>query len=215
MARDWFDKHLEEFVRPYLKKVPDVDKKEGYVKEWGPKHVIALLATWKEAKKKSSGRHVLLAGRDVFLFELLARLEDYPTTFRPDISCNVAQSGLVKEDYTQCYLLDTGFKGTVPKALGISNYSLIKADNYRLTPKEYSEFVAAHQVFPRAKGHSTLVTLAGKLEYVYKYWTQGYAYKHRGKIEQQLSEKEYFSYACRTHRHIVDLLKKTKGSPCS
>lgn len=158
---DWLDEHLETFVRPFLRTIPNPDPKDHWVVAFKATHIKALVNVWAEAKKRSKGRQILLAGRDVYLFEVLARLEGYPTIFRPDISRDTAKH--VKENYKECYLLDTGFQGSVPKALGMEHYDLI---SFSGGDKEL------HQVFPNSSGEP-YYSLSSHLEGVCKYWSPG------------------------------------------
>lgn len=197
-GHDWLEHHLETFVRPNLKKIPVVTRvamNDFPLNQWKPVHLKALHATWKEAKKKAKSRQILLAGRDVYLFEVLARLEGFPTIFRPDISGPVAKAKIVKEDYTQCYLLDTGYAGTVPKALGIENFGLISCGG------SYNKEQVKHQIFPKA------LALAGILEGVSKYWTQaGLRYHVDPKacvIIQTLSDDPVFTKAAIMTQYVA------------
>lgn len=145
MISTWLDQHIEEWIKPKIGKVPVIKDSSWYIMQWQKADILALQAVWKEGKKLANGRKILLAGRDVWLLEMLARIEGFPTIFRPDISSYTKSH--VKEDYRDCYLLDTGFRGTVPKALGIENFGLIKYN-----PEEYYGWYSYnHQVFPRAK----------------------------------------------------------------
>lgn len=155
MSASWLEEHLETFVRPHLKFIPKIEtdpKRDYHIRRWSPVTLKALKAVWEEAKRRSQGRQILLAGRDVWQFEVLARIEDTPTIFRPDISGTVARWSprVVKEDYSECYLLDTGYKGSVPLALGIPNFDLIHVSPGLYAEKELRDRRAGHQVFPHA-----------------------------------------------------------------
>lgn len=231
MSASWLDKHLETFVRPYLGHIPLIDPNNHCVQYLHPKALTCLLSVWKEAKKLAGSRQMLLAGRDVWLFEVLARLEDFPTIFRSDISSIVAPH--VKEDYTACYLLDTGYHGSVPKAMKIESYGLIKLTSDSPTEKK------KHQVFPRMRliryhpqtgvpiggPQNNLENLAGNLECMYKYWTQGsilplidnYVYGPwpEPKIVQTLSSKAEFAVAAMTTRLVANHWKEVDKRKCA
>lgn len=171
----WLDQHIEEFIKPHLGEVPEPDPKVcGYVKSFDKKHLSALQAVWKEAKKRSRGRQILLAGRDVWLFEVLARMEDYYTVFRSDISSISCVHKSLKGIYTDHFLLDTGNRGTVPMNLGMKHWVLIYCSgpatgNY--DPKTHAVYMKEHQVFPH-KCRGPVYNLYSHLEGVQKYWNQ-------------------------------------------
>src|SRR3990167_2020477 len=160
----WLDEHLETFVRPYLGEVPNVDKQHVWVKTFSPKLLAGMLAIWNRTKVLAKGRTILLPGRDVYLFEVIARMQgDYPTIFRPDISSSVAP--YVVEDYKETFVLDTGYKGSVPKAMGIPNWVLIRYD-FGGRPVD---LVKQYQVFPTIK-RGAMMSLSSFLEGCPKYW---------------------------------------------
>lgn len=198
MASTWLEEHLETFVRPYLGHIPKVDPKDWNIQNWTPLRIRALRAIWNQAKVRSGGRPIILAGRDVFLIEVLARLENYPTTFRSDISSPTV--GLVKEDYSKYYCLDTGFRGSIPKALKCEAWDLISC---------YSE--KTHQVFPRAKVYGHTTNVAGALETVSKYWTRARPNnyeipKERQTIVQTLNLPAEFARAGIITIHVVNTI---------
>ena len=164
----WLDQHLEEFVRPQLGYIPDVDPANEWIRKFNRNALIALNRIWRQTKVLAAGRTILLPGRDVFLFEVLARmLDDYPTIFRPDISSAVAP--YVAEDYTKTFVLDTGYKGSIPKAMSIPNWALVC---YNYASKDNLEHKAKRQVFPKTRS-GTYTTLSSYLEGCPKYWTRG------------------------------------------
>jgi hypothetical protein len=198
MLSTWLDQHAETFVRPKLGFIPNVDTKDYNIIQLGSRRLDQLKNVWEAAKKKAGGRMILLPGRDVFLFEVLARMEEFPTIFRPDISTLV--SPYVKEDYTDCYLLDTGYKGTIAKDLKIQNYGLIEFSIYSQKPEELKANKAKYQVMESQDG------LAGVLEGTPKYWQRGYW--HGGRIIQKISDVGIFSIAAQATFHVG---KKTIG----
>ena len=161
MVSRWLDMHLETFVRPQLGFVPNM-KQPRKVKAdpslWTPRHCKAIWGVWVEAKRRAKlcNKPILLAGRDVWFLEVMARIDDYPTVFRPEISSSVAtyygEMRLKKtcpekfRQFEEFYLIDTGFQGSVPKNLGIKDFHLIRWNSIRQTPKD----LVAHQLFPYA-----------------------------------------------------------------
>jgi len=126
VSSKWLDQHLEEFVRPILGSLPteaSIHPDIYPINQFDDGMLRCLLACWREGKRLAQGRQIFLAGRDVWLFEVLARLEGFPTIFRADISSMTKD--YVTEDYTNCHLLDTGYAGSVPRALKIKNFHLV------------------------------------------------------------------------------------------
>lgn len=169
MALKWIDQHLEEFVRPHLKTVPADDPGNKWISEWDQPRILALINIWVQAKRRSEGRPILLAGRDVFQLEILARLEDCPTLLLPEISSRVARSGVIpKGTFDDHYLIDTGYSGSVPKGLGMTHWDLIKYSG-----ESDADLRALHQVFPKMGWDDDICMTAGALERAPKYWEQG------------------------------------------
>lgn len=229
----WLDKHLEEWVRPKVGFIPAIIPDAWYLQSWKRVHTLALQGVWKEGKKLAKDRTILLAGRDVWCLEILARIEEFPTIFRPDISSTTCHH--VKEDYSKCYLLDTGFSGSVPKAMKIPNFGLVKYN-----PKEYYGWYSLtdHQIFPRAKRADPIVgpvkqemanmmknglipangplglrgfngvvlELASLMESCPKYWVQGYS--SCGRIIQTLESREQMIEAARFTMYVIKTMKK-------
>lgn len=190
----WLDYHLESFVRPYLGYIPNIDPVVYGIKCYTSEVLDCLLVCWNEAKRRGEGFPMLLAGRDTWEFEVLARLENYPTTFRPDISSHSIDC--VKDDYTGYYLVDSGNKGTIPRKLGITHYDLVYCS---LNQPEWGQ----HCFFPHfmePKGdqyygvRKHFSSLYGALEGSSKYWSQAEVGKD-GKPEQHLMVPEYFANA--------------------
>lgn len=192
--REWLDEHLETFVRPNLGSIPDINRTRMADKGWTEKRISALHAIWTQCKRLAEGRPILLPGRDVWLLEVLARMEGFPTTFRKDISSCVAKSGLLKEDFSHFHAFDTGYSGSVPKALKCEHWHLMtwsgmgpKPEDPKIknkTQKRLEQYrsLEAHMIFPyvqRGKYNnsgiyisspSPLVHIAGALEGSMKYW---------------------------------------------
>jgi len=176
----WLAEHLETFVKPVLGYVPT--QPTGYTRFFSPQEMSVIKNMWRSAKcaARDLNKPILLAGRDVFVFEILARREGYPTTFRPDISRLTVKH--VAEDYTNYFLFDTGFMGSISKGLGIEHYTMAssnRAGNLGLDSFSYLRRKRTHsiitedvlQVFPRLKGARSL---ALKIERTPKYWKTAY-----------------------------------------
>src|SRR4051812_14149775 len=112
----WIDQHLEEFVKPHLGGIPSLKIQERHYLNYYDDEVFLgfLVKAWEEVKKRAEGRKIILAGRDVFLFEVLAQTEGFKdTTFRSEISGKVARAKIISQDlYKDFYLIDTGYKGS-------------------------------------------------------------------------------------------------------
>lgn len=187
MLSTWLDEHLETFVRPNLGRIPNIDLKDYDLIEFTPQRIRALVAFWDQAKKRCGDKPMLLAGRDVYLLEVIAHMEGYPTTFRSDISALTASH--VVEDYTKHYLVDTGYKGSVPIALKMEHWDLMRYYPIIKRPPElkptehwgmqnpiykaqHDAELERHQLFPRARlrESSPICYIPGLLERCSKYW---------------------------------------------
>ena len=232
----FLEQHLEEFVRPNLGHIPNIDPTIQGPNLWTPKMITCLEAVWKQAKRRANGRKILLAGRDTWEFEILARIEGVPTDFRPDISTSVAVTGLtyfpngggydfdrkgkphplIKEDYSEHYLLDSGYKGTIPKSLGVKNWDMVRLSLGSLVSAsrdKQQEVLDQHQVFPLAyrgtrnklgqivssNKQSPVYNLVSSLEGSPKYWTSGTHNLDKTQIVQKLAlDKQYMEYPSKT-----------------
>ena len=190
----WLKQHLEEFVEPRLAKF-----KEEYDKElidyafkstskpyFTSEEMTLIKNAWRSVKRQAQGRTILLAGRDVFVFEVLARREGIPTRFMPECSrASVRSIKLSEEEKETFHLFDTGFMGSIPKALEIGHFSLLSfhENNYltKFNPRE--SLTNAIQVFPRLSGSRGL---ALKIERTPKYWRTAHVVD--GQIVQEYSE---------------------------
>lgn len=214
----WLDEHLETFVRPQLRCIPAVNQDDIWIKTFKLKTVSGMIALWNRTKVLAKGRTILLPGRDVFLFEVVARMQgDYPTIFRPEISSAVAP--YVAEDYTDTFVLDTGYRGSIPLAMKIPNWALVRYGSG--SPEMLN--VKKYQVFPKAtKGVFT--SLSPTLEGCPKYWTRAYmdaagsvargtygelVYQKGGKFIQTI-DTDYFDQAARLTIHVATLVKTLK-----
>lgn len=200
IRQTWLDEHLETFVRPVLGRIPEVNPRDSWVMQFNPKVLVALNLIWEQATRLARGRTILLPGRDVFLFEVIARMkDDYPTIFRPDISGAVAP--YVTEDYSDCFVLDTGYKGSIPKAMKIPNWSLVRFDFGGRKPED----VARWQVFPKSRGRY-YTSLSGSLEACPKYWTRAGYFTETKKVTQ-VYDTYYFPYAAQLTMHVARSVK--------
>lgn len=185
----WLQNHMETFVKPTLGYIPVLDN--NYRRVFTSEEMAVVKAMWKAVKCEARrvGKPILLAGRDVFIFEILARREGFPTTFRPDISRLTVSH--VKEDYSGHLLFDTGFAGSIPRALRSTSYVMGSASGVELqtaAPIFHPSYTGihirslgrsqhvllhneTHQVFPRMKGARSLIL---KIERTPKYWKRGY-----------------------------------------
>lgn len=101
-------------------------------------HLMILKENWTQAKRIAAARHkkILLGGRDTFYLYILACREKYENVvFDPRLSRNMMYSAYYKRAFKDLYprsshlLVDTGFWGSIPKALGYrpQDYILISA----------------------------------------------------------------------------------------
>ena len=165
----WLEGHLQGFVKPYLGLIPEM---KGCVNPFTPHEMSVIKNLWRSVKRESNGLPVLLAGRDVFIFEILARREDFPTIFRPDISRLTVEH--VKEDYSKHYLFDTGFEGSIPRLLRCKFFNLASANSgmgLGTWGRHRPLTVRPIQSFPRMQGSRSL---ALKIEGTPKYWRRGF-----------------------------------------
>jgi len=223
----WLDQHLEEFVRPRLGKIPNVDPTIQSIETFSGVKLKALFACWQQAKKRSQGRSILLPGRDVYLFEVLARVENYPTEFREDLSSStVSLPELVKKDYSKHYVVDTGYAGSTPKALKAEHWDLVL---YRPLPKVplelrkdskavrkiYQEARQPHQLFPLANPDKAMVCrIAVDMESAPKYWERASYRKNGSKLslsQALISDKGQFREAAMLTMYIARAYKPLKN----
>lgn len=187
-TKSWLSVHLETFVQPYLEFIPE----EGY-NPLSSTEMAVIKNIWRSIKKRAKieNKTIVLPGRDVFIFEILARRENVPTIFIPECSrqtVNHIKLPIKKED---ALVLDTGFMGTIPIGLQVKSFEMISVERRRLKVEET-------QVFPRL----TLArNLALKIESTPKYWESGRLtitnIGERSQIVQPLSKKEEFERAAK------------------
>jgi hypothetical protein len=182
MAASWLDEHLETFVRPHLGYVPNIETSNQWLHNFRPQALEELMKVWGEAKKRAKDKTILLPGRDTFLIEVLARiLDDHPTLFKPEYSKVVSESGMFKEDYTTFYAVDSGYSGSVPKALKCADFGLVNGQHQLIMPLS----------------HLSCASLEGSP----KYWSKGTI--ENGKIFQELANnKDVFSTAAQLTRSV-------------
>ena len=181
----WLKKHLEEFVYPVIG-VQEITPLGYFTKS----DMTVIKNAWRSMKRFAGGSPILLPGRDVFVFEILARRENYPTLFMPQISRKtvVFYSETSKELGKFC-LLDTGFAGTIPRALHTPRFKLMS----------YNQPHSDVHLFPRL---TISRPLAIKIERTPKYWQTAYVdhefgpYHHR-EVKQPTALQYEFLRAAR------------------
>lgn len=183
----WLNDHFEKFVIPHL----GFDPRGITNRPYDPRIVSPTFSysyftaqektviknCWKSVKKEARGRKILLAGRDVFIFEILARRENYPTIFIPQCSRQTVRDIHFPEEM-DLFLFDTGFVGSIPNALGISTFKLMSYAQMNSVEK---------QVFPRLTRSRGL---ALKIESTPKYWSS--ARMQDGAVFQEFSDNSEF-----------------------
>jgi len=179
----WLEDHLQDFVAPVYGEVPT--EPLGY---FTPAELTIIKNAWRSVKRNTPpGKEILLAGRDVFIFEILARRENYPTTFMPE--CSRQSVDVIRKktpNIENFFLFDTGFVGSIPKNLGIESFSLLSY--------VYRNNVATKQIFPRL---SFSRGLALKIEKTPKYWESARPDFGTFDVIQNFSKKEEFIDAAR------------------
>lgn len=197
----WLDEHIEGFVIPHLESETIVEWDSKVLHEplnaFSPEELTVIKNTWRSVKRAAEGKTVLLAGRDVFIFEVLARREDYPTHFVPECSRMTVRHLKISnvEDY---FLFDTGFIGSIPNGLGIKDFSLMSYSNNSTfngwgINRQHKTNPLTVQVFPRltfSRG------LALKIEQTPKYWESGRVVAD-DEIVQPMSKIQEFISAAR------------------
>ena len=172
----WLADHQRDFVEPIKATLSTTGRVSFFGSSIESQDMSLIKNAWRSAKKLSKGKTILLMGRDVWPFEVLARREGFPTIFDPRCS----RQTCYHSDY-QIYnkakhvLLDTGFEGTIARVLHI--------DCILLSANQLSA-VAHTQVFPKMKGARSL---ALRLEALPKYWDSGRIVDGSGAIKQDYS----------------------------
>lgn len=178
----WLNEHFDNFVIPHLGFDPREKKEFAFdnrpSKYFTPQEMTVIKNCWRSVKRAAAGRKILLAGRDVFIFEVLARRENYPTIFIPQCSRQTVRDIHFPEEMN-LFLFDTGFVGSIPIALGI--------DSFKLMSFAWMDRKTEKQVFPRLTRSRGL---ALKIESTPKYWTSARMYE--GAVFQEFSEYTEF-----------------------
>lgn len=168
----WLTKHIDTFVKPILgESIPNI----GLSYFSSPEKTI-IKNVWRSVKKEAMGRVIILPGRDTYIFEILARRENYPTLFIPQCSIDTVSHITIP---LNSFLFDTGFRGTIPKTLNCKYFKLMAHTN-----------CGVYQVFPHLNITRELVT---KIENSPKYWER--AIIKNGEIIQEINNKDKFKAA--------------------
>src|SRR4051812_2802720 len=107
----WLQEHIENFVEPILEG-SNVQLSLDGLNYFNPEELSIIKNSWRSVKRLADGKPILLPGRDVWIFEVLARREGYPTLFLPECSRQTvgamatAIPGLATDSL---FLFDTGF----------------------------------------------------------------------------------------------------------
>lgn len=189
----WLQTHLTDFVEPHIGRVLTGDDHSHF---FSPSEMAVIKNAWRSVKKAANGRPILLAGRDVYVWYVLACRERFPVIFRPDISRLTVEH--VTEDYSEHLIFDTGFVGSIPK--------LLKSKHHILLSDALNQYQRAKttQVFPTMTGSRSL---ALKIERTPKYWRR--AYERDGLIRQDWSEPNEFRQAALL---TIDIYKDSSPS---
>lgn len=178
VSMSWLQSHLESFVQPYLGFIPGKESEPHFLE---PSEMSVVKNAWRSAKAQAKGKVILLPGRDVWIFEVLARRENYPTKFIPQ--CSRLALEYIKIDNAEDYfLLDTGFAGSIPKGLGIVENILLSSNMKNPTT----------QVFPKRTGARHL---ALRIEGLPKYWKSGIKLVETPCVKQELADLDQFRKA--------------------
>lgn len=186
----WLEDHLTSFVDPVLGE--DLYSKTP-LNYFTQEELTTIKNAWRSVKRAADGKPIFLPGRDVFIFEVLAQREKYPTLFMPECSrLTVKHLSRKIENLSDYHLFDTGFAGSIPRGLGVTEFTMLSHDSY-LNRSE------TKQVFPRM---SFSRGLALKIEGTPKYWQTGQIYTPelttwREEIRQDLSPIFEFGRAAR------------------
>ena len=162
-------------------------KVDGY-KSWDVAHSI-VKSSWRALKDIADGRTIILPGRDVWPWEILARRDGYPTVYDPRISrmfcfgSNISYGGVRNDllrkvcleewgvELGKCLIFDTGFMGSIPAA--IRKATGVDVPHLMLSSEQGSTHNAGMpwtQIFPHHKGARSKVLC---IEYFPKYHKSG------------------------------------------
>jgi hypothetical protein len=206
----WLFEQEEHAIQAFLsfKDSHPVDTEPGYTKQ-DLLHSI-IKNSWKALKRRSWGKTVVLPGRDVWLWWVMAQRYPGPeVVFDPTISRNTAMDKeLLKRrmltwgvtDWPKTIIYDTGFAGSIWRAMckAIEQKPENVMLSTTLTERTKAGREISCQIFPNHKG-SRNKALA--IEYLPKYWRSGHVrYKlpevvgeyGRSEMYQWLSELDEF-----------------------
>jgi hypothetical protein len=132
-----------------------------------------LKSSWRSLKEITQGKTIILPGRDVWPWEVLARRNNYPTIYDPRISrilCSHKEvlRKICKEwdvDFGEVIIFDTGFAGSIPAA--ISDVVGTKVRFLMLSSNRRDGWT---QLFPNHRGSRSKVLC---IEYFPKYFKTG------------------------------------------
>lgn len=151
-----------------------------------------IKSSWRALKDIADGRTIILPGRDVWPWEILAQRDKYPTIYDPRISrlfcfaygkAVLGQTGarnkLLRKvcleewgvDLSECIIFDTGFAGSIPAA--IRGATRIDVPHLMLSSEQsslHNEGREWTQIFPNHKGARSKVLC---IEYFPKYQKSG------------------------------------------
>jgi hypothetical protein len=182
----WLKQHLADFVYPVIGE-QEITPLGYFTKS----ELTVIKNAWRAMKRFAAGSPILLPGRDVFVFEILARRENYPTLFMPQISRKtVVFYSETMKDLGRFCLLDTGFAGTIPRALHTPRFKLMS----------YNQPHSDIHLFPRL---TLSRPIAVKIERTPKYWQTAYvnydAYSptHEREVKQPIALQDEFLRAAR------------------
>lgn len=180
----WLETHIEEFVEPVIGE--SNARTLEPLNYFFPEELSVIKNTWRSVKKAAEGKPICLPGRDVFVFEVLAQREKYPTLFVPECS-RLTVDHIKIENLEEYFLFDTGFAGSIPRGLGVKEFKMMSHAHNFINQKS-SVQVFPHLTFSRG--------LALKIERTPKYWQTG-RIDEVGEVKQDLSSQHQFGQAAR------------------
>lgn len=122
----WLKRHLAVFVAPKLKGVKIQPLSSGdtaYFAIHSPAIVQGLIQCWFRAKELAKGGPILLPGRDSWSFQILAKMEGYPTVFRPKLNSGTVKASKEK-GILHLFGADCGYNGTVFQNLKLKRFAV-------------------------------------------------------------------------------------------